>query len=116
MYVCTDCRVGGKGIYPLCLRDEHNVLCFGRKITVPKKNNTRAWKRIEKGETLWDRRKPRRNWRYRNLSDTTTKFSFEEELVELSSGRTVKRRRLIPGSGREVTNFRRKPHEVDLGG
>ena len=57
MYVCLDCRVGGKGLFPACVRDNHRTMYFGTRITVPKKNNDRAWKRIENGELLWNRRK-----------------------------------------------------------
>ena len=57
MYVCVTCRVGGKGIYPNCSRDGHDVRMWGKRTTIPKKNNKRAWKRIENGELLWNRRK-----------------------------------------------------------
>ena len=57
MYVCLDCRKGGKSLMPAC-RD-HRTLCLGKHITVPKHNNKRAWKRLEKGEIRWDRRKAR---------------------------------------------------------
>ena len=56
-HVCIPCRnVIGWGLCPEC---------GGERVTVarwsaPKKNNDRAWKRIEKGEWLWDRRRVRR--------------------------------------------------------
>jgi nitrate reductase beta subunit len=60
MYACVTCRVGGKNPYPACTNQGHEVIYFGKRITIPKKNNTRAWKRIEKGEYAWDRRKRHR--------------------------------------------------------
>lgn len=60
VYVCLDCRVGGKGLYPACVRGNHRTEFIGKKISIPKKNNVRAWKRMEDGEWLWNRRKSRR--------------------------------------------------------
>ena len=34
---------------------------MGTRWCAPKKNNNRAWKRIERGEYMWDRRKVRRH-------------------------------------------------------
>jgi hypothetical protein len=34
---------------------------FGTRITVPKKSDKRAWKRVLNGEKFWDRRKRRRH-------------------------------------------------------
>lgn len=64
MYACVTCRVGGKNPYPACYNNGHEVLYFGKRVTIPKKNNVRAWKRIEKGEYLWDRRKAKKGSRH----------------------------------------------------
>lgn len=95
----------------------------GPKWSPPKKNNDRAWKRIERGEWNWDRRRVRRRgrWGKRNAApDTVTVWQYEKIAVEVDNWydgtHTVYRNVRIPGSGREVTNFNRKPHEVDLGG
>jgi len=57
-HVCVPCRnVIGWGPCPEC--GEPRVL--KNRWSAPRKNNDRAWKRIEKGEWLWDRRRVRRN-------------------------------------------------------
>jgi len=60
MYACVDCRIGGKNPYPKCTGEGHKVLFFGRKITIPKKRDDGAWRRIANGEYYWDRRKVRK--------------------------------------------------------
>jgi len=112
MIVCVTCRVGGKGSYPACVRGGHDIRLWGKHVTVPKRNNTRAWKRIEKGEVRWDRRKVSRRYKQ---PDEVKRFEFTEEPVELPNGHIVKHRKLIPGSGRMITNYMKRP-EVDLGG
>lgn len=87
--------------------------------SAPKKNNNRAWKRIEKGEYLWDRRRKRK----RVQNDTFPVWDYEKIPVEHEDpecghdcckpiGYRIVR---IPGSRRDRTNFRRTP-DVDLGG
>lgn len=130
MYVCLDCRIGGKNPYPKCEAEGHRVKSFGTRITVPKKNNSRAWKRIERGEILWDRRKSRFKQRYVRSPrrgargpDTVTQVKREEEWIFItpswsifdSGPRWVKRMRSVPGTERTVSNYYRKP-DVDLGG
>lgn len=117
MTVCLDCRVGSKGVRPHCLRDSHKTLSFGTRITVPKKNNARAWKRIEKGEYLWDRRKVRTRgpWsKHRRLRDTIEKFETED-FSPYPERPNIKRRRIVEESRRETVNYDQLPN-VDLGG
>lgn len=52
-YVCTNCRyVGGT---PTCPCDRDDLIVVGLRWRAPKKRHDRAWKRIERGEILWDR-------------------------------------------------------------
>lgn len=101
--------------------------CMGRLTSSPynwsppKKNNVRAWKRIENGEWLWDRRRVRRSWRNRGPKNNT-KIVYDTELVEkevshwiTDSPIIVKVARKIDGTEREVDNYLKKP-EIDLGG
>src|SRR6478609_1225176 len=48
--VCKECRM----IDPPC-HHKDKILVNGNRYRVPKKNNDKAWKRIENGEMLWDR-------------------------------------------------------------
>lgn len=120
MVVCPTCRTGrksrGAAICPKCGTSE---LYWGTRTTLPKKNNHRAWRRIAKGETLWDRRKSR----HRNLQDTFTKYETRKVAIELEpvdceheccQMTSLYRVERVPGSGREMTNYRRTP-DVDLG-
>lgn len=61
MHACLNCRVGNKsgGKCTLC---GEQMICFGKHITLPKKNDKRAWRRIAKGEKRWNRRKSRYGW------------------------------------------------------
>lgn len=115
--VCVPCRYARKGYGP-CERCGGPMQYPGRKWSAPKSNNDRAWKRIENGEWLWDRRRVRRV--RSDKRNTITKFKFSVEEVEipdwLTDGvRIVKRKKRIPGSGVEVPNPRRTP-DVDMGG
>ena len=58
-YICVKCRFATKhgGSCPSC---GEPTLYMGNW-SPPKKNNRRAWKRIGKGEYLWDRRRVRKN-------------------------------------------------------
>jgi hypothetical protein len=44
------------------------------KWSPPKRSNAQAWKRIEKGEWLWDRRRVHRKTRGRNAARYVVKF------------------------------------------
>ncbi len=58
-YVCVPCRTAKKGYTENCLSCG-GPLIMKYKWKAPKKNNDRMWKRIEKGEWYWDRRRIRR--------------------------------------------------------
>lgn len=115
--VCVPCRWVSKGNSqcPIC---KGPVRLFSR-ISFPKKNNDRAWKRIERGEVKWNRRKTRR----RDTRDTVTKFEYEKIPVEepdcshacCTMFRPAYRSQRVPGSGKEFSNPHRTP-DVDLGG
>lgn len=123
MSVCIPCRLylpkrdeGGN-----CATCKGEVTPTPYKWSPPKHKNVRAWKRIANGEWLWDRRRVRRGYRTRGpRSDTRIVYQYETVYVDYEYlGGTVKarikRRRRIEGSGREVTDYRKKP-VVDLGG
>lgn len=61
-YVCVPCRLVFKQthICPTCGESMKYVHPDWR---APKRNNNRAWRRVEKGEWLWDRRASRSIWR-----------------------------------------------------
>lgn len=61
--VCIPCRLYDAG-YEACRECGGEVVTPPRKWSPPQRKNKRAWKRIEKGEWLWDRRRVRRNPRY----------------------------------------------------
>lgn len=65
MVVCPKCRVGRKSnAASSCPRCHTPELNFGKRTTLPKKNNRKAWKRIASGEFLWDRRRVRNGYGY----------------------------------------------------
>jgi hypothetical protein len=122
-HVCIPCRnVIGWGLCPEC---------GGERVTVarwsaPKKNNDRAWKRIEKGEWLWDRRRVVRSKRTNGrIRDTftrweTRKIEIPHECVDEYCSwhhqvNGLVRIERIPGSKHEVINNNRLP-DVDMGG
>jgi hypothetical protein len=116
--VCPECYLGtNHSVCKIC-GTESKVLYFGTKITVPKKNDKRAWKRVLSGEWFWDRRKVQNrgiNGARKRQSDTTIVYDREYYDFELPSGRVVKRVRIIEGTEREVDNYLKLP-DVDLGG
>lgn len=59
LYVCVPCRSVSKDFSKCQTCGEPCVL--KSRWSPPKKTNGRAWKRIEKGEWLWDRRRVRRH-------------------------------------------------------
>ncbi len=76
-WVCVSCRFVSKSI-TVCPHCHDGMLCAGKKWSAPKKNNDRAWKRIENGEWLWDRRRVRRRARSKNrLYDKISKVKGE---------------------------------------
>lgn len=112
MYVCVPCRnvIGHTKACPECGKDRELTY----KWSPPKKNNDRAWKRIAKGEWLWDRRRVYRNRYFRNRQDTVTKYDHED--IEVAYGpHVIIQRKVVPGSEREVTNYGRLP-DIDMGG
>lgn len=116
---CPECYLGA-GLSDKCSKcgGETKLVYFGTKITVPKKNDKRAWKRVFNGEKLWDRRKVKRAHRGRfssRRSDTHLIWDTEKYEFELPSELIVYRVRRIKGSEREVNNYRCLP-EIDLGG
>lgn len=120
MYACTDCRIGGKNPYPACVAAEHNIVFLGSKISVPKKNNDRAWRRIIDGDKKWNHRKSRR----RNTRETITKVvtrrvPIDPEPVDCDhywcNNRPGRFYRTEVIDRKEVINYNRSP-DVDLGG
>ena len=61
MYVCIPCRETIHTEYPNCSRCGAPLVQSPYRWSPPRRNDTRAWKRIAKGEWLWDRRRVRRN-------------------------------------------------------
>lgn len=116
--VCIPCRnVIGYGLCPECGAERVTVY----KWSAPKKNNDRAWKRIEKGEWLWDRRRVSRQKMRRNAPETVIKKEYHTEtVVDCDCGdffchwRHKQFKRVLDGE-REVTNFRASP-DIDMGG
>lgn len=95
-FVCVPCRYARKGS-PVCERCGGTMIARARW-SAPSKNNDRAWKRIERGEWLWSRRRVRRvkRWRY---------FADPAEWSDLGHkpGQNKKYRAMVPsGSGAKV--------------
>lgn len=126
MNICIPCRDGNPRVVwsgDIWVHDGcgERLTSSPRNWSPPKKNNKRAWKRIANGEWLWDRRRVRRSYRNRGPK-SDTRIVFDTEIVEQVVGGwltdkpvTVKVKRNIPGTEREVDNYRKKP-VVDLGG
>lgn len=56
MYACVACRRGGK-VGGSCPRCGDPMTEFGPRITLPKKNNDKAWNKIKSGNLYWDDKK-----------------------------------------------------------
>jgi len=69
VHVCIPCRnTVGYGLCQFCGAER----IVKARWSAPTKNNDRAWKRIENGEWLWDRRRVRRNPQRMNFSRFTS--------------------------------------------
>lgn len=127
-YVCVPCRWVSKqtATCPTCKGS-----CVSKyKWSAPRKNNDRAWKRIENGEWLWDRRRVRRGRRgvapetvvkvqrrkvqvYPHPEDCDERFcNHFGPNVHWGMWKTEE----IPGTRRIVTNMRQRPKHIDMGG
>ena len=117
-HVCIPCRnVVGYGLCPECGAERKSV----SRWSAPKKNNDRAWRRIEKGEWLWDRRRVARSrGKGRDTYKTWETIVVIDEDCDCGDffcrwRHVRKHTERVPGSEREVTNYSRLP-DVDMGG
>ena len=125
--VCVPCR----NVTNFDLKDDEIVcrFCGGPSVvqarwSAPKKSDDTAWKRIAKGEWLWDRRRVRRvKTKSRRLQETTTHYDYrkvEEAHEEYCSHeccnlfRPWYRLERIPGPCRQRVNYNQLPN-ADLG-
>ena len=120
MAVCVPCR--DVSAADPCVKCGEATVRAPYKWSPPRKNNDRAWKRIAKGEWLWDRRRVYRAKKHTRDTYTT----YETRRVEVPhdcaepycswhhefSG--LVRIERVPGSAREVIDYRRSP-DVDMG-
>lgn len=129
-WVCVPCRHVSKdrAVCVCCGADMHNA---GKRWSAPKKNNDRAWKRIEKGEWLWDRRRVRRGKRKGVAPETVRKVKRVkvqayphpedcDQLICKHFGPNVHwgmwKMEEVPGTERIVPNMRQYPIDTDMGG
>lgn len=103
---------------------------FGKHWSAPRKKNNRAWKRIENGEPLWNRRRVRRGWKGTApetiIKDERVKvqvYPHPEDCDEVickhfgpNAHRGMWKMEVVPGSEREVTNMHQRPKNIDMGG
>lgn len=78
MYACTTCRAGSKTHRPACVSKGHHVVQMGKRLTIPKKNNVKAWNKIRNGDLYWDDKKA--------LRDPSRKKWFDDNVTIESNG------------------------------
>lgn len=112
--VCTTCRIyGARG--EICTTCKGELKTPPYRWSPPKHRDKRAWKRIENGEWLWDRRRVKRRKTKWRRTKPDQKMVYNYETIPHATYRYIKRKSRIEGSGKLVTDYRKVP-EVDLGG